>query len=130
MAIRYLTLQEILDIHAEILKNTGGEDGVLFPGNLELCIESPKRIEFGFEPYTNIYQKAASLLFEINKLHPFVDGNKRTSYIATSTFLDLNGFELQADLQEAVDLVLNIAKCTLDFDEITNWLRNHVKRKV
>jgi|YelNatPaOPRAMG01_1025707.scaffolds.fasta_scaffold107669_2 death-on-curing protein len=129
MALRYLTLQEILDIHAEILRNTGGEKGILFHGNLALCVESPKRNEFGFEPYTTIHQKAASLLYEINKLHPFVDGNKRTAYSAVSTFLDLNGFELKAEIHEAVNLLLNIAKCNTNFDEVTNWLQNHIKKK-
>jgi len=129
MVLRYLTLQEILDIHTEILRNTGGEKGVLFPGNLALCVESPKRNEFGFEPCATIYQKAASLLYEINKLHPFVDGNKRTSYSATSIFLDINGFELKVETYEAVNFLLDIAKCNLNFDEVTNWLQNHVKKK-
>ena len=129
MVLRYLTLQEILDIHEEILKTTGGEKGILFPGNLELCVESPRRNEFGFEPYTTIFQKAASLLYEINKLHPFVDGNKRTAYLATSTFLDLNGFELKAETSEAVNLSLDVAKCNSNFNEVTNWIQNHVKKK-
>ncbi|MEM3875401.1 MAG: type II toxin-antitoxin system death-on-curing family toxin [Candidatus Bathyarchaeia archaeon] len=124
-----MTFEEILEIHNEILKNTGGEAGILFIGNLKLCVESPQRNEFGYEPCSTIYQKAASLLYEINKLHPFVDGNKRTAYSATSTFLDLNGFELKAEISEAVNLLLNIAKCSMNFDEVTNWLQNHIKKK-
>lgn len=129
MVYRYLSLQELLDIHAEILRNTGGEKGTLFHGNLELCVATPKRKEYGFEPYSNILEKAASLLYEINKLHPFVDGNKRTAYSATSTFLNLNGYEVEAQVNEAVDLSLTIAKCRFTIAEVINWVQNHAKKK-
>ena len=129
MLYRYLNSRELVDIHAEILRTTGGEKGILLPGNLELCVETPKRKEFGFEPYANIFQKAASLLYEINKLHPFVDGNKRTAYSATSTFLDLNGYEVEAQIHEAVGISLKIAKCESDITKVINWVQRHAKKK-
>jgi len=129
MEYKYLSVKELLDIHSEILRVTGGERGILFPGNLDLCIEAPQRYEYGFEPYVNIFQKAASLIFEIIKLHPFVDGNKRTAYTATDIFLDLNGYKMESLKDEAINFSKEIAKCRIGISEILEWILCHTTQK-
>lgn len=130
MDYRYLSLNELLVIHSEILRKTGGEDGILFQGNLELCIETPKRETHGFEPNKTISQKAASLIYEINKLHPFFDGNKRTAFAATLQFLILNGYEIEAQEIDIIIISLIIAKCKAKFNQVVNWMEIHIKTVV
>jgi death-on-curing protein len=62
--------------------------------------------------------------------HPFIDGNKRMGHAAIETFLVLNGFELQADVDEQEQLILHLAAGDLKRGELTDWLRAHVVEKV
>src|SRR5436309_13615036 len=102
----YLTPEDVLRFHEEVLRSTGGDDGLLLPGNLVLAVEAPMQFVYGFEPYKTLEEKGAALLHDINKLHPFVDGNKRTAYVAADSFLRLNGRKLTADSHDIVDVSL------------------------
>lgn len=125
MKCRYLTAAELILIHDRILEESGGIYGLLSDSNLMLCTETPQRIVYDFEPHTSLLDKAASLIYEINKLHPFVDGNKRTAYIAAHVFLQMNGHELVATRDDAVSMSLETAKCLTTINEISGWIENN-----
>ncbi len=59
--------------------------------------------------------------------HPFVDGNKRVGHAAMETFLVLNGTEINASIDAQERLVLDLAGGRLDRNELTDWLRHHLK---
>ena len=124
MVVRYLTRDEIETINKFLAMKHGFKHCVLQSGNLDLCVESPKRIVFGQEIYSDILEKAAALLKELAKLHPFLAGNKRTAYLAASMFLELNGYVLSAATREAVDLSIETASCTKDVPEIFDWMKS------
>lgn len=74
-------------------------------------------------------EKASALGFSIIKNHPFVDGNKRTGHAAMETFLVLNGYEIEATVDEQERIILQVAAGELGRDEFTDWLRSHVVEK-
>jgi len=123
MVIRYLTREEIETVNKFLALKYGFKHVVIKPGMLDLCVESPKRIVFGHEVYPNKIEKAAALMKEINKSHPFLGGNKRTAYVAATTFLELNGYRLSAETEAAVDISIKTAVCSVDTLDIFNWMK-------
>jgi death-on-curing protein len=123
MVVRYLTRDEIETVNKFLAIKYGFKHAVLQPGNLDLCVESPQRILFGTELYADKLEKAATLMKEISKLHPFLAGNKRTAFLAATLFLELNGYVLSSETAEAVDLSLRTASCMVDIPEIFDWMK-------
>jgi len=94
--VRYLTLNEVPELHGQIISQSGGTAGVLNLNALESAFAQP-RMSFGdTDLYPTIPEKASSLGFPLIKNHPFVDGNKRSGHAAMEVFLVLNGFEIRA----------------------------------
>lgn len=128
MVIRYLTREEVETINKFLALKYGFKHVVIKPGVLDLCIESPKRTVFGKEIYPNKIEKAAALMRELNKQHPFLGGNKRTAYVAATTFLDLNGYRLSLEKETIVDVSVKTASCFLDTPELFDWMQASCKR--
>lgn len=126
--MRYLTLGEAVDLHRRILAATGGASGIRDLGLLESALAQPKATFAGADLHPALIDKAAALGFSLVANHPFVDGNKRTSHAAMETFLLLNGYELEASVDEQERLMLDIAAGTVDRAALTNWLRSHTKK--
>ena len=61
------------------------------------------------------------------KIIPFVDGNKRIGHAAMEVTLILNGFEIQADVDEQEQLILGVASSEVSRDELTRWLGQHLE---
>jgi death-on-curing protein len=81
------------------------------------------------ELYPTIAEKASALGFSLIKNHPFVDGNKRIGHAAMETFIILNGFEIDATVDEQEKVILQVASGDLGRDQFTAWLRNHIVAK-
>ena len=112
--MRYLTLREVLELHRRIIAQSGGSLGVLNFGALESALAQP-RMTFGREElYPSAAEKALALGYSLIKNHPFVDGNKRTGHAAMETFLVLNGFEIEASVDEQERVILAIASGQMD----------------
>jgi death-on-curing protein len=125
--MRYLTLLEVLEAHECILQQSGGEPGVLTLGALESALAQP-RMTFGAQDlYPTIVEKAAALGFSLIQNYPFVDGNKRTAHAAMETFLVLNGYQIEATVDEQEDLILTVAAGKSSREVFTEWLRQHLQ---
>jgi death-on-curing protein len=109
------------------LAEHGGAPGVRDPGALESALARPQNlVAYGAPDYAEL---AAAYAFGIAKNHPFVDGNKRTAFVALEFFLELNGYVLGADDVQCVVTILSIADGTLSEAELADWLRaNSVPR--
>jgi death-on-curing protein len=123
MIIRYLTREELETINKFLALKYGFKHVVIKPGMLDLCVESPKRKVFGQEVHPGKIEKAAVLMKEINKLHPFLSGTKRTAYVAAETFLELNGYRMSAETDAAVDISIKTAACSVDTYDILDWMK-------
>src|SRR5580692_3883972 len=105
---RYITLPEVEDIHDAVIDRTGGFPGYRDKGLVDSAVN---RLLTGH--YHNIFEEAAALMESIANKHGFVDGNKRTAFISTDTFLRWNGFCLDVEPIEAQRLMINATK-TMD----------------
>ena len=90
-----LTKEQILMLHSELIKTTGGSDGIRDIGLLESALETPFQSYGGEELYPSIWAKAARLCYGLVKNHALVDGNKRIGVHAMLVFLSVNGYELE-----------------------------------
>jgi death on curing protein len=118
----YLTMIEVLAIHADQIERYGGSHGVRDRGLLESALYRPQT---GY--YTDLIEEATALWESLAQNHPFIDGNKRTAFAATYTFLAINGANLVGDAQETYTFVSSLhEKNQFNFRELVSWLRTHV----
>ncbi len=113
----YLTKRFVMAVHRDLIETFGGSPGVRDEGRLEAALATPRATFGGTELYPTVAEKAAAYLVGIAKGHPFVDGNKRTAFAAMEVFLRLNGWELTSSDEEAFELVIGVARCTLGVEE-------------
>jgi len=125
--MRYLTLAEVVEVHDLITRATGGGGGIRDLGALESAIAQPKATFDMNDLYPSLIDKAAVLCLSIVQGHPFVDGNKRTGHAAMSTFLLLNGAEIDASLDDQEQIMLALASGETNRQQFTDWLSTHVK---
>ncbi len=123
--MRYLTVKEVLEIYARIMAQSGGAMGVRDLASLESAVAQPRMTFGNIELYSTAVEKAAALGFSLIQNHPFVDGNKRTGHAAMEMFLLLNGHEIEADVEEQVHVILQIASGHMSREAFTQWLGDH-----
>ncbi|MFT4219683.1 MAG: type II toxin-antitoxin system death-on-curing family toxin [Microbacterium sp.] len=87
-------------------------------GLLSSAIARPESAMFGVEAYPDLGRKAAAMFSSLAQNHPFFDGNKRFAWVATLTFLELNGAVVDMPTGEAFELVLTVAQSAIGLDEI------------
>lgn len=105
----FLSLDEVLEIHAQQIDLYGGLGGVRDLAGLESAVATPRATFGGQFLHPSVPSMAAAYLFHICQNHPFVDGNKRTGANAAITFLLINDWNLDFSEDELVDLVLSVA---------------------
>jgi len=120
-----MEISDVIAIHEEIIRTSGGAQGILFEGILESCMERHETDIFGYQPFQDAFEKAAALMQCIIVFHPFLDGNKRTGIVIAKMFLEINGFSLDASTNECVEFTIKIAQEQVAITEIVEWLRNH-----
>ena len=121
----YLTVAEILAVHADQIGRYGGAHGVRDPGLLEAALYRPQT---GY--YADLIEEAAALWESLSQDHAFIDGNKRTAFAAMYTFLAINGARLTADAEDTFDFVAGLYEDRqFRFDRLAAWLRSHVSQE-
>jgi death-on-curing protein len=123
--VRYLTPQNVIQIHHEIIDETGGLHGIRDVGLVESAVERPKAAFGGKDLYPNIFSKAAAITHSLLLNHPFIDGNKRTAAVAMIEFLQINNKDLKAEQKEIVDFALWIENKKPTIEQIANWIKKH-----
>jgi death-on-curing protein len=119
----YLTLVEVLAIHDDQIERYGGAQGVRDHGLLESALYRPQT---GY--YADLIEEAAAMWESLAQNHPFVDGNKRTAFAATYTFLAINGIRLNADAEETYQFISVIYETgTFSFEKLVPWLRSNTE---
>ena len=118
----YLTVVEVLAIHDDQIERYGGASGIRDRGLLEAALFRPQT---GY--YADLIDEAAALWESLSQNHPFIDGNKRTAFAVTYTFLVINGARLTATPVKTEHFILSLyADGLFDFEHLSQWLRNNV----
>ena len=119
----HLTVEIVLEIHAEAIRRFAGSDGVRDTALLESAVAAPQASFGGKSPYADLAEVAAAYLYYLCKNHPFIDGNKRVALGACIVFLRLNGIETKSDGPEWEKLTMAVAASAIDRDQTTSRLR-------
>jgi death-on-curing protein len=119
----WLTPHLVRVIHAEQLAEHGGAEGVRDEGLLLSALARPRH--HGEYTSASIPGLAAVTSIAIARNHPFIDGNKRTAYVALETFLELNGHNCRAPDAESVVVMRALAAGEIGDDEFIDWVRMH-----
>ena len=126
--MRYLSFLEILELHEAIISFSGGLRGIRDIRALESAINQPRITFDQSDLYPDLIAKAAALCFFLVMNHPFVDGNKRIGHAAMETFLILNGYEIEAIVDDQEQILLDLAAGNLTLKEFTSWLKDNAVR--
>jgi death-on-curing protein len=118
----YLTVAEVTEFHKQLIEEFGGTHGLRDKGRLEAAIFRPQTGYYG-----TLAEEAAALMESLANNHAFLDGNKRTSFAVTDTFLRLNGSYLEVNPLEAYKFITeSISKGEFRFDRIRDWISSHL----
>lgn len=128
--MKYLTPQQVLAIHDQMVKRFSGSSGIRDIGFVESAVARPMATFDGVDLYGNIFDKAAALLQSLLKNHPFVDGNKRTALSSAGIFLKMNGYFLKNYHEKEMEFGINVDNKHLSIEEISEWLKNHSEKSI
>lgn len=110
-------------IHGKQLALHGGGMGTRDKGLLEHALARPMQLAAVEAP--DVAALAAAYGYGLAKNHPFIDGNKRTAFVAVELFLALNGSQLTANDTDCVMTMLAMAASDIDEDAFADWIRGH-----
>ena len=117
------TVEEVVAVHEIVVREFGGPQGLRDPGALESALLRP---QLGY--YNDLLEEAAALMESVAMNHPFLDGNKRTSFFTTDAFLRLNGQFIDCDNEETYEFFMRLFEThSFRFDRLHEWLGEHVK---
>lgn len=117
----------VLALHDRQIAEHGGSSGVRDEGLLDSALARPQQLHAYGDLMPDLADLAATLAYGLARNHPFVDGNKRTAYVACRTFIALNGAELEAPLEEKYVTILALAEGKLKQGEYAAWLRKRLR---
>jgi death-on-curing protein len=123
----WVRLDVVLAMHEEALTLHGGPEGIRDLGLLESALARPKNLFAYSEQLPSLAQCAASYAKGIVANHPFVDGNKRTAFTVSVTFLKLNGLQLTATKEDRVLTFWKLADGTLREEQLAEWFEQNVQ---
>src|SRR4051794_25855968 len=127
--MRYLTLGEVLLLHARVLERSGGGSGLRDLGALQSALAQPTMTFGDRDLHPSVETKAAALAYSLVMNHPFVDGNKRIGHAAMEVFLVLNGLEVVASVDEQESVFLRLADGKISREHLTEWLASPVRSR-
>ena len=120
-------LFDVLTVHATLIAETGGTQGVRDEALLESALAAAEN-RYRYEA-ADVVSCAATYAYHLTQTHAFLDGNKRVAAAITEAFLETNGFQLTMTNDEIVTLFLAIASSKLNREQVEQQLRDKVKRR-
>jgi death-on-curing protein len=127
--MKYLTVEQVLLIHAYQIARFGGDSGLRDLGLVESAVAQPRAAFGGQDLNPTLADKAAALAFSLVMNHPFADGNKRTGHAAMTMFLSRNGHVIEAPWEEQASVIERLAAGELSREGFLAWVRARITRK-
>jgi death-on-curing protein len=121
--VEWIAYETLLIFHDAQISEHGGAPGLREEGGLRSALARPENLAAYGDP--DLFELAAAYAGGIARNHPFVDGNKRTAFVVSVAFLDLNGQELKASEAEAAVVFLRLAAGEFSEAELAEWFRRN-----
>ncbi len=118
-----ISKKEILELHKLSIKKYGGSHGLRDEGLLESAIARPFHTYGGEDLYQTSIEKASAILESIIINHPFIDGNKRTGFLAMFAILKKANLKIIAKEDDAYNFTILVSTGEIKFDQIVEWLK-------
>jgi death on curing protein len=126
--LHWIDERAALAIHDRLISRYGGPQGVRDRGLLLSALARPRQ-HFAYTNKPDTLQMAALYTAGIVRNHTFVDGNKRTGFLAGILFLELNGFDFTATEEDATQAVIALAAGELTERSYAAWLQSNSKKR-
>lgn len=123
----YLSVDQLLALHAVQMRHYGGGLGLRDRGALEAAASRPAMTFGGEDLYSEVPAKAAALMQSLALNHPFVDGNKRVAAHAAVLFALLNGSACVATSDDLVSVTLDLARGDVEIEALAIWWRQRLR---
>lgn len=120
----FLSKEDIIFLHSELISNYGGSDGIRDEAMLDSAINTPLQTFDSQDLYPTIIDKIAWLSFGLVMDHPFVDGNKRIAAKVLDLSIDVNGISLKATNEEVIEEFLSLASGKIDYPSFLSWVKS------
>jgi death on curing protein len=129
-AVRYLSVDEVIALHALIMDETGWQPAPLrAPGLLQSAVLRAQNLAHYQD--ADLVEQASSLGIGISQNQPFLDGNKRTAYVVMLTFLEANDYTVEAAPLEIAERLVRVAERASDreaaTEEFNDWIRDRLR---
>jgi len=135
--LRFPTREDVVRLNRRHIEETGGifvePDNLMKPGSLGWVLEAIQYPLFGADPYPTLAEKAAMLAWIIIRDHVFYDGCKRTGMSALEGIIEWNGCQLNATVDEVVEVALRIARGSAEdypFEELVHWVGARLRPRI
>ena len=125
--MRVLSKRQVLMLHAALIAESGGCDGIRDEGLLDSAINTPLQTFESKDLYPTVLEKGARLGFGLIRNHPFIDGNKRIGTHAMLVLLSINSISLSYEDDDLISTILSVASGELDDAGLLGWLQGHVE---
>jgi death-on-curing protein len=122
----YLSVEQVLALHRELVHEFGGSAGWRDRGALESAVARPAMTFGGEDLYVDLAAKAAALMHSLVLNHPFIDGNKRVGVAAAELFLEYNHQIIEATDEELEAITLSVAEGQLEVEALAIWIRQRL----
>jgi death on curing protein len=123
---RWVDKRALLLLHDESLATFGGAAGLRDEALLDSALGRALNL-WHHDRSVDLASLAAAYGFGIARNHAFVDGNKRTAFLAIGLFLSINGRRLRADQVDAINTIVGLASGTLDEHALADWIRKQIR---
>ena len=119
------TVETVIAIHSELIRQIGGSPGIRDENLLDMSVNAPFQTFGGFDLYPTLIDKAAHLTYSLIKNHPFLDGNKRIGVTVMIIFLKANGIEITCTNEELAVLGWGLADSSINKTDLVEWITSH-----
>lgn len=124
--MKYPIKEQIVFLHQELIRTSGGLNGIRDEGLLDSAVLSPLQSFDGEDLYPGLIDKASRLAFGLIRNHPFIDGNKRVGAHAMLLLLYLNDMEMTYEDEDLIQMILRIAAGEAEEEELHDWITGHI----
>ncbi|WP_373233458.1 type II toxin-antitoxin system death-on-curing family toxin [Cohnella sp.] len=127
----YLSIEEVISAHYFMMRrmNDADQAGVKDHKLLDSAVHRPQQSVIGEDAYPSLFDKAGALLESLVKNHGFHNGNKRTAYLVTKSFLKLNGYQLHMERKYAVEFIVDVAIGIHTLESVVNILKEYSEER-